>query len=109
MSFYIFSIQSFQLFNLSIDNIIINYYISLSSVSLFSVATNIASLVGFGLSSINIFLAPSISSLFHNNKTKDLQSILNEKQISNEKRFLFCQKPKTILVYSYSIPVFSTI
>ena len=76
LSFYIFSIQSFQLFNLSIDNIIINYYISLSSVSLFSVATNIASLVGFGLSSINIFLAPSISSLFHNNKTKDLQSIL---------------------------------
>ena len=71
--FYIFLIQLVKLFNISINNILINFYEGASAVSLFSVAFNIANIVGFALSSINIFLAPKISSLYHSSKKTDLQ------------------------------------
>ena len=73
VSFYIFFIQLVKMFNISINNILINFYEGASAVSLFSVALNISNIVGFALSSINIILAPKISRLYHSSRKKDLQ------------------------------------
>lgn len=74
--FYIFLIQLINLFNISINNILINFYEGASAVSLFSVALHISNVVGFALATMNIILAPKISSLYHSSKKKDLQSNL---------------------------------
>jgi len=74
--FYIFLIQLVKLFNISINNILINFYEGASAVSLYSVALNISNVVGFALTSINIILAPKISSLYHSSKKESLQITL---------------------------------
>ena len=74
--FYIFIIELVKLFNISINNILINFYEDASAVSLFSVALHISNVVGFALATMNIFLAPKISSLYHGSKKKDLQITL---------------------------------
>ena len=74
--FYIFSIQSVKLLNHPIDNAMINYFEGPRGVSLLSVATNISNIVGFALTSINVFLAPKISNLYKESNTKELQNIL---------------------------------
>ena len=74
--FYIFSIQSVKLLNHPIDNAMINYFEGPKEVSLLSIATNISNIVGFALTSINVFLAPKISNLYQKSNTKELQKIL---------------------------------
>ena len=76
ISLYIFFIQSITLFNLNIDNILIEYYMDIKNISYYKVSSQIVMISGFTLNAINVFLSPVIAKLYFKNKIKKLQKKL---------------------------------
>lgn len=61
-----------------IDFIFIDFFLSKEAAGIYSVALKIATLISFGFTSFNAFLAPSISELYSKGKKKELQKMLSK-------------------------------